>query len=127
MYVCTFTAPAPKIFVRQQEIQQRTAQETYDLVCLIHLSSTVAPNSVNLTWNITNDNRVTVIPTTITTDDSIGILYTTVIQLPYLIEGNYTCTLKIDKNLTESTINLISKHNVKVKYYHTNFKLLIVE
>ena len=100
--------------MRQHKIQQGTAQEMYDLVCLIHLSSMVASSSVNLTWNFTsNDSRVTVIPKTITTDDSIGIIYTytTVIQLAYLMEGNYTCTVKIDRNSAESTINLISKHS----------------
>ena len=49
------------------------------------------------------------IPTTITTDDSIGIIYTTVIQFAYLMEGdegNYTCTTTIEENLGESTFNL---------------------
>ena len=57
----------------------------------------------------------TVIPTTITTDDSIGIIYTTVIQFDYLreiYEGYYACSVMIEKDLTESTFNLetISKH-----------------
>ena len=67
-------------------------------------------SSVNLTWNFTsNDNRVTVIPTTIIIDDSIGIIYTTVIQFTYLMEGdkgNYTCTLTMEGNSAESIFNL---------------------
>ena len=65
---------------------------------------------VNLTWNFTsNDDRVTVIPTTITTDGSIGIIYTTVIQFAYLMEGdegNYTCTVTSNENSRESIFNL---------------------
>ena len=57
------------------------------------------------------------IPTTITTDDSIGIIYTTVIQFVYLMEGDegiYTCTLTIDGDLQESAFNLetISKYEL---------------
>ena len=67
-------------------------------------------NSLSLNWNFTsNDNRVTVIPTTITTDDSIGIIYTTVIQFAYLMEGdegNYTCTLTMEGESADSIFNL---------------------
>jgi len=81
-----------------------------ELVCSTAISSIAQTKSVNLTWNFTsNDNRVTVIPTTITTDDSIGIIYTTVIQFAYLMEedeGNYTCTVTIEEDSAESTFNL---------------------
>ena len=49
------------------------------------------------------------IPTTITTDDSIGIIYTTVIQFAYLMEGdegNYTCIVTIEEDSAESTFYL---------------------
>ena len=105
-----FLAPTPRIFIKPIYSRQPTIGETHDLVCMIALSSTAQSNSVNLIWNFTsNDNRVTVIPTTITTDDSIGIIYTTVIQFVYLIEGdegNYTCTLTINGDSAESTFNL---------------------
>ena len=82
----------------------------HELLCLITLSSKTQTNSVNLIWNFTsNDDRITVIPTTITTDDSIGIIYTTVIQFAYLIEGdegNYVCTLLIGGDGIESTFHL---------------------
>ena len=97
----------PRIVVRPSYSQQGMIGEATELVCLIAISSTAQSSLVELTWNFTsNDSRVTVIPTTITTDDSIGIIYTTVIQFDYLIqgdEGNYTCSVIINKDLTEST------------------------
>ena len=114
--MCISIVPSPRIFLRPNHFQQGIIGETHELVCLIAISSTAQSSSVNLTWNFTsNDNRVTVIPTTITTDDSIGIIYTTVIQFAYLMEGdegNYTCTATIEENSGESTFNLelICKH-----------------
>ena len=116
-YVCNI-APTPRIFLRPNYLylQQGAVGEPYDLVCLIALSSTAISSSINLTWNfISNDNRVTVIPTTITTDDSIGIIYSTVIQFDYLLEvdeGYYTCSVTIEEDSAQSTFNLetISKH-----------------
>ena len=111
-----YIAPTPRIFLRPNYLQQGVVGEPHDLVCLIVLSSTVQSSSVNLTWNFnSNDSRVTVIPTTITTNDSIGIIYTTVIQFDYLSEmdeGYYTCSVMIEEDLTESAFNLetISKH-----------------
>ena len=91
-------------------LQQGIIGDTHALICLIALSSGVQLSLVNLTWNFTSsDDRVTVIPTTITTNDSIGIIYTTVIQFDYLIEGdegNYKCKLIIDGDSAESTFNL---------------------
>ena len=105
-----YIAPTTVITLRPSYLQLGTIGEPHDLVCLIALSSILQPSSVNLTWNFTsNDDRVTVIPTTITTDDSIGIIYTTVIQFDYLMEGdegNYKCTSTIDGNSTYSTFNL---------------------
>ena len=100
---------SPRTFLRSNNLQGIIGEAT-DLVCLIAISSTVQTHSVNLTWNFTsNDDRVTVIPTTITTDDSIGIIYTAVIQFAYLMEedeGNYTCTAMIKDNSGYSTFNL---------------------
>ena len=102
--------PSPRIFLRPNYLQQGIIGETHELVCLIAISSTAKLSSVNLIWNFTsNDDRVTVIPTTFTTDDSIGIIYTTVIQFAYLIEGdegNYTCTATIEENSGVSTFDL---------------------
>ena len=115
LYVCKNTAPTPRIFLQPNYLQQGTIGQAHDLVCLIAVSSTVQRSSVHLTWNFnSNDNRVTVIPTTITTDDSIGIIYTTVIHFAYLTEEdhvNYKCILTIEGNSAESifNLNLISK------------------
>ena len=115
-----YAAPTPRIFLRPNYSQQGIIGEIHELVCLIALSSTVPTSSVILTWNFTsNDNRVTVIPTTITTDDSIGIIYTTVIQFAYLMEedeGNYTCAATVDEDSAVSTFNLevFSKYDLKI-------------
>ena len=111
-----YTVPSPRILLRPNHLQQGIIGEAHELVCSIVISSTVQTDSVNLTWNFTsNDNRVTVIPTTITTDDSIGIIYTTVIQFAYLMEGdegNYTCTVSINEDSAESTfiLQIFSKY-----------------
>ena len=98
------------IFIKPSYSQKGVIGEQHELVCLITLSSTAPSSLVKFTWNFTsNDDRVTVIPTTITTDDSIGIIYTTVIQFAYLMEGdegNYTCSVIIEGNVAESTFNL---------------------
>ena len=115
MYILTYVVPTPRIFLRPNHLQQGTIGQAHELVCLITVSSTVQRSLVHLTWNFTsNDNRVTVIPTTITTDDSIGMIYTTVIQFAYLMEGdegNYTCTSSIEEDSADSTyaLKIISK------------------
>ena len=115
-FLCIYVAPTPRIFLRPNYLQQGAVGESHDLVCLIALSSTAISSSINLIWNFTsNDNRVTVIPTNITTDDSIGIIYTTVIRFDYLSEmdeGYYTCSVIIEEDYAQSTFNLetISKH-----------------
>ena len=114
-YICTYVDPTPRVFIKPNYLRQGIIGQAHELVCLIALSSTEQTTLVDLAWNFTSsDNRVTVIPTTITTDDSIGIIYTTVIQFAYLMEGdegNYTCTIKIEGDLTESTfiLKLIGK------------------
>ena len=110
------------IILQSSYLQKGTIGSPNSLVCLIEFSSTVRPSSVNLTWNFTsNDDRVTVIPTTITTDDSIGIIYTTVIQFAYLMEGdegNYTCTLTVEGDTTKFVfaLELISKFIMPIQY-----------
>ena len=118
-----YVAPTPRIFLRPNYLQQGTIGEPHDLVCAIVLSSTTQTSLVNLTWHFTSNDttRVTVIPTNITTDDSIGIIYTTVIQFDYLMEGddgNYTCFLVINRDSAESTFDLeiISKCDVANLY-----------
>ena len=110
------------IILQSSYLEKGTIGSPNSLVCLIEFSSTVRPSSVNLTWNFTsNDDRVTVIPTTITTDDSIGIIYTTVIQFAYLMEGdegNYTCKLTVEGDTTKFVfaLELISKFIMPIQY-----------
>ena len=105
-----YVVSPPRIILRSDYLLQGIIGEEHELICSTTISSAAQTSSVNLTWNFTsNDNRVTVIPTTITTDDSIGIIYTTAIQFAYLIEGdkgNYTCTLSIEGDVVESTFNI---------------------
>ena len=120
-----FLAPTPRTFFKPNYLGQGIVGEPHDLVCLIALSSIAQSSSVDLTWNFTiNNSRVTVIPTTITTDDSIGIIYTTVIEFAYLMQGdeeNYTCTLAVDGDSAESTFNLelFSKYDWLIHMYNT--------
>jgi len=116
--------PSPRIFLRPNYLQQGIIGEPHDIVCSAVLNSTLPTSLVYLTWNFTsNDTRVRVIPATITTDDSIGVIYTTVIQFDYLIgedEGNYTCLLSFKIYSAESTFHLktISKgHNHQLVNY----------
>ena len=119
----SFLAPTPKILLRYSYFQQGTYGEPNDLVCTIALSSTIQSLSVNLSWNYANnDTRVRVIPTTIATNDSIDVIYTTVIQFNYLVEedeGNYTCSLAIDGDTEESSFDLkiISKYQCYNPYH----------
>ena len=112
-----YTVSAPTISLQPNYLQKGTIGDAHSLLCSIGFSSTVQPSSVSLTWNFTsNDNRVTVIPTTITADDSIGIIYTTVIQFAYLMEEDeqsYICILMIQRYSVNSTfsLQLISKCN----------------
>ena len=121
IYIFIHIANKPKIFLRPNA-QQGAIGEPYELYCSVSLSSTLQSSLVNLTWDFTsNDNRVTVIPTTITTDDSIGIIYTTVIRFAYVIEGDersYKCTMEIEEDITESSFyfEIKSKYNFKLNW-----------
>ena len=108
MLLCV--APTPRIFLKPNYLQQGIVGEPHDLVCSITLSSAMQTNSVYLTWNFFNNGtRVRVIPSAIINDDSIGIIYTTVIQFDYLTEldeGYYTCSLTFENDSTISSFYL---------------------
>ena len=92
--------------LRPDDLQQGIVGEMHELICSVALSSIVDPSTVKLVWNvIITDSRVTVIPTTVTNDDTIGNIYSTVIQFAYPVkedEGNYTCTLTIEDSVESS-------------------------
>ena len=108
MHACI--APTPAVFINPRYLQQGIIGEALDIVCMIALSSTAQLSLFRFTWNFTsNDDRVTVIPTNITTDDSIGVVYSSIIQFNYLMkgdEGNYKCTLTIEGDSAESIFSL---------------------
>ena len=84
-----------------------------DIICSVTITSTIDPNSVELTWTnadsiITADNRVTIIPT-ITTENPSSFTYTTTIQFAYLMEGdeeNYTCNVTVDDMMQSHSTTL---------------------
>ena len=97
------------------ELSQGVIGQPQDLVCSVILSSAVDPNTVELVWNFTStDSRVTVIPTTVTNDDTIGNTYSTVIQFAYLMEGdegNYVCILTVEDSVeSRFDLDLIGKY-----------------
>ena len=107
--------PTPQIFLSQSELPEGIIGQPQDLVCLVSLSSSVDPNTVQLMWNFTStDSRVIVIPTTVTNDDTIGNIYSTVIQFAYLMEGdegNYVCSLTVGDSVESNfELELIGKY-----------------
>ena len=106
----TYVAPTPTVFINTRYLQQGIIGEALNIVCMIAPSSTAQLSLFRFTWNFTsNDDRVSVIPTNITTDDSIGIIYSSIIQFAYLMEGdegNYKCTLTIVGDSAQSIFSL---------------------
>jgi len=101
--VMFFVVPSPGISLQPSGYFSSTIGQMQDLVCSVTITSAIDPDSVQLTWLnsdsiVTTDNRVTVIPTTVTSN-TFSFTYTTVLQFSYLIEGdegNYTCDLVTD-------------------------------
>ena len=112
-----YTVPIPKVSLQSSRYSEGLVGEMQDIICSVTITSTIDPDSVELTWTlddsiITTDNRVTII-TNITENPS-SFTYTTIIQFAYLVEGdggNYTCNVAVD-DMMESrfiTLNAISK------------------
>jgi len=114
LIITFFTAPTPRTFL-DPDVPRGIVGEPIDIVCSVTLTSTVDPNLVDLRWvGITNSNRVTVIPTVLTTDESIGNVYTTIVRFAYLMEGdqgNYICNLTIEDSAQSAIrLNLFGEH-----------------
>ena len=83
-----------------------------DIICSVTITSTIDPDSVELTWtnadsSITTDNRITII--TNITENPFSFTYTTIIQFAYLMEGdegNYTCSVEVDDMMESRSIIL---------------------
>ena len=124
MFMIAVLVPTPQIFLSQSELPEGIIGQPQDLVCLVSLSSSVDPNTVELVWNFTStDSRVIVIPTTVTNDDTIGNTYSTVIQFAYLMEGdegNYVCSLTVGDSVESNfELELIGKYIAKYERMHT--------
>ena len=104
--------PVLRISIQPSGYLQGVAGEMQVITCSITITSTIDPDSVDLTWTnadsiISADNRVTII-TNITENPS-SFTYTTIIQFAYLMEGdegNYTCNVEVDDMMESNSITL---------------------
>ena len=104
--------PDLRISIQPSGYLQGVVGEMQVITCSITITSTIDPDSVDLTWTnadsiITADNRVTII-TNITENPS-SFTYTTIIQFAYLMEGdegNYTCNVEVDDMMESNSITL---------------------
>ena len=109
-----FVVPVPRISLQPSGYLQGVVGEMQDIICSVTITSTINPNTVELTWSnvdtiITADNRVTII-TNITENPS-SFTYTTIIQFAYLMEGdegNYTCNVETD--------DMMESHSIMLEY-----------
>ena len=104
--------PVLRISIQPSGYLQGVVGEMQVITCSITITSTIDPDSVDLTWTnadsiITADNRVTII-TNITENPS-SLTYNTIIQFAYLMEGdegNYTCNVEVDDMMESNSITL---------------------
>ena len=97
-----FVVSVPRISLQPSGYLQGVVGEMQDIICSVTITSTIDPDTVELTWTlddsiITTDNRVTII--TNITENLFSFTYTTIIQFAYLMEGdegNYTCSVEVD-------------------------------
>ena len=107
-----YVVPVLRISLQPSGYLQGVVGEMQDITCSVTITSTIDPDSVELTWTnadsiITADNRVTII--TNITENPFSFTYTTIIQFIYLVEGdegNYTCNVEVDDMIESSSITL---------------------
>ena len=120
VYICFYVylvihnvlVSVPRISLQPSGYLQGVVGEMQDITCSVTITSTIDPDSVELTWTlddsiITADNRVTII--TDITENPSSFTYTTIIQFAYLMEGdegNYTCNVEVDDMMESSSITL---------------------
>ena len=105
--------PIPRISFQPSDYLQGIVGEMQDITCSVTITSSIDPDSVELTWTnadsiITVDNRVTIISTNIT-ENPFSFTYTTTIRFAYLMEGdegNYTCILEVDDMIESRSTTL---------------------
>ena len=116
IYCCKLSklliVPVPRISLQPSGYLQGVVGEMQDIICSVTITSTIDPDSVEMTWTnadsiITTDNRVTII--TNITENPFSFTYTTIIQFAYLMEGdegNYTCNVEVDDMMETRSIIL---------------------
>ena len=116
--------PTPRIVFEPSGYLQGVVGEMQNIICSVTISSTIDPDSVELTWTtadsiITADNRVTVIPTN-TTQNPSSFTYTTIIQFAYLMEGdegNFTCNVAVNAVMESHSTTLENLRSTYVCEY----------
>ena len=115
--------PTPRISLQPRGLQSGVVGEMQDIICLVTISATVDPDSVQLTWTnadsiITADKRVAILPTNITKNPS-SFTYTTVIRFAYLMEGDdgnsYTCNVEVDDMMKSHSIILKNLQSMQIQ------------
>ena len=109
IFVCT--VPYISIIILPSgPIQEAMVGSPQDIQCIVSTVSGVELSSVMISWmgpegeSITNDNRVTISPTT-----SSGNNYTSSLQFTYLMEGDegmYTCNVMILETRNSTSLEL---------------------
>ena len=126
MYVLLILVPVPRISFQPSDYLRGVVGEMQDITCSVTITSSIDPDSVELTWTnansiITADNRVTIISTNVT-ENPFSFTYTTTIQFAYLMEGdegNYTCILEVDDMIETHSTTLENLRSMQI--YLTNY------
>ena len=116
--------PTPRIVFEPSGYLQGVVGEMQNIICSVTITSTIDPDSVELTWTnanniITADGRVTVIPTN-TTQNPSSFTYTTIIQFAYLMEGdegNFTCNVAVNAVMESHSTTLENLRSTYVCEY----------
>ena len=112
MAIHNVLVPVPRISLQPSGYLQGVVGEMQDITCSVTITSTIDPDSVELTWTnadsiITADSTVTII--TNITENPFSFTYTTIIRFAYLMEGdegNYTCNVEVDDMMESRSITL---------------------
>ena len=117
MYL-NFIVPIPSVTILPSgHIQRAMVGNPQDIQCIVSTVSGVELSSVMISWmgpggeSITNDSRVTISPTTSSTNN-----FTSSLQFTYLMEGDegmYTCNVMI---LNTTASHFTDLYNLTSKY-----------
>ena len=111
LYYLSFTVPNPITVIPYNLTFGAMVGSPQDIQCIVSTVSGVELSSVMISWmgpggeSITNDSRVTISPTTSSSNN-----YTSSLQFAYLMErdeGMYTCSVMILETIASSTREMI--------------------